>query len=55
MEQVSGRSLKVALACRLFDRCCQAFYLSKADIVSEMKRGRVIIENVLEIRKEDLI
>ena len=54
MELVSGRSLKVAPACRLFGRCCQAFYLSKADIVSEMKRGRVIIENVLEIRKEDL-
>ena len=54
MELVSGRGLKVALACRLFGRCRQAFYQSKADLVSEMKRGCVIIENVLEIRKEDL-
>ena len=45
--------MKVALACRLFGRCRQAFYQSKADIVSELKRERVIIENVQEIRKED--
>ena len=51
MELVSERGLKVALACRLFGRCRQAFYQSKADIVSELKRERVIIENVEEIRK----
>lgn len=45
--------MKVALACRLFGRCRQAFYQSKADIVSELKRERVIIGNVREIRKED--
>ena len=53
MELVSERGLKVALACRLFGRCRQAFYQSKADIVSELKRERLIIENVQEIRKED--
>lgn len=45
--------MKVALACRLFGRCRQAFYQSKADIVSELKRERVIMGNVREIRKED--
>ena len=45
--------MKVALACRLFGRCRQAFYQSKADIVSELKRERVIIGNVREIREED--
>lgn len=47
------RGLKVALSCRLFGRCRQAFYQSKADIVSELKREHVIIENVRDIRKED--
>ena len=45
--------MNVALACRLFGRCRQAFYQSKADIVSELKRERVIIGNVREIREED--
>lgn len=47
------RGLKVTLSCRLFGRCRQAFYQSKADIVSELKREHVIIENVRDIRKED--
>ena len=45
--------MKVALACRLFGRCRQAFYQSKADLLSELKRNRTILENVEEIRKED--
>lgn len=47
------RGLKVALSCRLFGRCRQACYQSKADIVSELKREHVIMENVRDIRKED--
>ena len=31
-ELVSQRNLKVALACRLFGHCRQAYYQSKADI-----------------------
>lgn len=45
--------MKVALACRLFGRCRQAFYQSKADIASELERERIIIENVREICGED--
>ncbi|NDV66645.1 IS3 family transposase [Bacteroides sp. 224] len=50
---VSQRNLKVALACRLFGHCRQAFYQSKADIESEMRRNRVILDAVHEIRNED--
>ena len=52
-ELVSGHGMKVAPACRLFGRCRQAFYQSKADLMSELKRERTILENVVEIRKED--
>lgn len=40
-------------ACRLFGCCCQAFYQSKADIESELRREHVILENACEIRKDD--
>ena len=45
--------MRVTLACRLFGRCRQAFYQSKADIESELRRERVILENAREIREED--
>ena len=45
--------MKVAVACRLYGHCRQAFYQSTADIVSELKRERVLMETVREIRKED--
>lgn len=45
--------MRVTLACRLFGHCRQAFYQSKADIVSELRLERVIIGNVREIRGED--
>jgi putative transposase len=45
--------LKVALVCRLFGRCRQAFYQSKADIETEAAHERKVIEAVREIRCED--
>jgi transposase InsO family protein len=45
--------MKVAFACRLFGHCRQAFYQSKADMESEVKRERVLLEAVNEIRSED--
>ena len=53
MELVSKRSLKVALAVRLFGHCRQAFYQSKADIGKEVVHERNIIAAVREIRGED--
>jgi hypothetical protein len=45
--------LAVALVCRLFGHCRQAFYQSKADIGAEKKRETKVIEAVKEIRNED--
>jgi len=45
--------LAVALVCRLFGHCRQAFYQSKADIEEEKKRETKVIEAVREIRNED--
>lgn len=45
--------MKVAVACRLFGRCRQAFYQSKADIAKEVRRDRTLLKNVEEIRSED--
>lgn len=53
MELVSQRNLKVALVCRLFGHCRQAFYQSKADIESKLSFSRVLLSSVQEIRKED--
>ena len=53
MELVFECCLKVALVCRLFGHCRQAFYQSKADIESEIEHERKVIEAVKEIREED--
>lgn len=53
MELVEQQGIKVATACRLFGHCRQAFYQSKADIEQEVKRDRIIVDNVREIREED--
>ena len=53
MELVSERSLKVALVCRLFGHCRQAFYQSKVDIEKEASCEKKTIEAVREIRVED--
>ena len=53
MELVEQQGIKVATACRLFGHCRQAFYQSKADIEHEVKRDRLIVDNVKEIREED--
>ena len=45
--------LAVALVCRLFGHCRQAFYQSKADIESEKRRETRVVETVREIRGED--
>ena len=45
--------MNVALVCRLFGHCRQAFYQSKADIEKEAEHERRIIEAVREIRMED--
>ena len=45
--------MNVTLACRLFGRCRQAFYQSKADIEKESMRERQLIRAVSEIRGED--
>lgn len=52
-ELVEGRGLSVALSCRLFGRCRQAWYQSKADIKREIERERLLLDNVREIRGED--
>ena len=53
MILVVQHCLKVALVCRLFGRCRQAFYQSKADIETEAAHERKVIEAVREIRCED--
>ena len=53
MELVFERCQKVALVCRLFGHCRQAFYQSKADIESEIEHELKVIEAVKEIREED--
>ena len=45
--------LAVALVCRLFGHCRQAFYQSRADIEKEKGHERKAIEAVREIRQED--
>ena len=45
--------MNVALVCRLFGHCRQAFYQSKADIEKEAEHERRIIDAVREIRTED--
>ena len=45
--------LSVALVCRLFGHCRQAFYQSKADIETEAAHEKKVIEAVREIRSED--
>lgn len=52
-ELVSQRNLKVALACRLFGHCRQAYYQSKADIESQIHRERLMLDAVRDIRIED--
>ena len=47
----SGHS--VALSCRLFGHCRQAWYQSRADIAAEMERDSRLLANVREIREED--
>ena len=53
MTLVIQHCLSVALACRLFGHCRQAFYQSKADIEREKAHELKIIEAVREIRIED--
>ena len=45
--------LAVALVCRLFGHCRQAFYQSKADIETEKKRETKVLGAVREIREDD--
>ena len=45
--------LAVALVCRLFGHCRQAFYQSRADIEKEKEHERKVIGAVREIREED--
>ena len=45
--------MKVALACRLFGHCRQAFYQSKADFKKEIEDKRRIVDAVRDIRTED--
>ena len=45
--------MKIALACRLFGHCRQAYYQSKADIEKEIIFNNRIIADVREIRLED--
>ena len=53
MDLVSDCRLKVALVCRLFGRCRQAFYQWKADVEHDVLRERRLVDAVLEIRRED--
>ena len=53
MELVFECGLAVALVVRLFGRCRQAFYQSKADIEKEVEHERKAIEAVREIRGDD--
>ena len=53
MTLVIECGLAVALVCRLFGHCRQAFYQSKADIEKEKEHEREVIGAVREIRQED--
>ena len=53
MTLVFQHCLKVALVCKLFGHCRQAFYQSKADIEAEVEHERKVIEAVRDIRSED--
>ena len=53
MTLVFECGLAVALVCRLFGHCRQAFYQSRADIEKEKGHERKAIEAVREIRQED--
>ena len=53
MTLVFECGLAVALVCRLFGHCRQAFYQSKADIEKEKEHEREVIGAVREIRQED--
>lgn len=53
MELVSKVGLKVALICRLFGHCHQAFYQSKGDIEKKVEHERQIVQSVRDIREED--
>ena len=53
MTLVIECGLAVALVCRLFGHCRQAFYQSRADIEKEKGHERKAIEAVREIRQED--
>ena len=53
MTLVFECGLAVALVCRLFGHCRQAFYQSRADIEKEKSRETKVIGAVREIRQED--
>lgn len=53
MELVNQEHYKVALVCKLFGHCRQAFYQSKADIELEKRIEDRVITAVKEIRAED--
>ena len=53
MTLVFECGLAVALVCRLFGHCRQAFYQSRADIEKEKGHEHKAIEAVREIRQED--
>ena len=53
MTLVFECGLAVALVCRLFGHCRQAFYQSRADIEKEKEHERKVIGAVREIREED--
>lgn len=53
MGLVSEQHLKVTLVVRLFGRCRQAFYQSKADIERDVEHEQKALDAVREIRGED--
>lgn len=50
---VSQRGMKVALVCRLFGHCRQAYYQSQACLSTAAERERALLRDVREIRGED--
>ena len=52
-ELVENGGHSVALSCRLFGRCRQAWYQSKSDIAAEVERDSRLLSNVREIREVD--
>ena len=53
MILVIQHCLRVALVCRLFGHCRQAFYQWKSDIEESVDQERRLVETVIEIRGED--